>query len=101
VWQTSELKRLGLPRSHQSHLLVLSSATTNSSRYRAEVRRCRMSFARLGQIRELRELRGSPGGMTSAMGCIEFPLGRPACYLAIGLTERRTDGITSNMSDQG
>jgi len=35
----------------------------------------RISFTRLDQVRELPELRGSPGGMTSATGCTEFTLG--------------------------
>ena len=35
----------------------------------------RISFTRLKQVPELLELRGSLGGMTSAMGCTEFSLG--------------------------
>ena len=72
----------------------------------AHTRICKFAFASLKQVRELLELRGSPGKMTSVSACTKFSLGtncspRQSFSLRICISSTRTNsgersGTSSN-----
>lgn len=50
----------------------------------------RISSTRLEQVRELPDLRGSPAGMTSAIGYTDFALGTIALALSLQMEQLKT-----------